>query len=317
MGNIESVQAKSLKYKKKNSLQVYESSAISLKRKKIRCLLIGIDYVGTSHRLNGCALDAYNMLNALKKKKNFDVQNTLFLSDNVPAKEDMEELIRCEIPNTHNILSALAWLLSSASSEEFIASNEENENTQIPVYPEAEEDTLCFFYYAGHGSWVWDQNGDESDFRDETLCPVTARHTMDRLIVDDQIRELVNARVSKVKEVTLLAVTDCCHSGSNFDLKYSLEGNCFVSNADAASYTDTSIPILHLAGCRDYQYSAEDASGGYMTQSLLEVVKKSNLNLFHFFRMLCREMARRIPWQEQSIVFSSGKLISAYNSFPL
>jgi hypothetical protein len=320
MGNIESSTNNSLKFQKKSSVALSENTQVNLKRRKIRCLIIGIDYVGTAHRLNGCSVDAVDMLRELQKKTNFSVSETLFLSDNLPVSSDLKHpvgtSVRSEFPNRRNILSALNWLLFAATSEEFVAA-EFSEDSSISSYEPLQEDTLCLFYYAGHGSWTWDLSGDEADSRDEALCPVTREGTMDELILDDTLRELVRTRTSTVQKVTLFAITDCCHSGSNFDLKYHLDGNCFIPSADAASYSDTRIPVLHLAGCRDNQYSAEDASGGYMTQSLLEIMQKSHLDLFHFFRLLNRAMIKKIPWQQQSIVFSSGKLISAHHKFPL
>ena len=70
---------------------------------------------------------------------------------------------------------------------------------------------LVVVYYAGHGSQMWDTNGDEEDGLDETICPtdVTKGNT-DRDIADDEFNALLNAIPTDNIVVTL----DNCHAGS-------------------------------------------------------------------------------------------------------
>jgi len=59
--------------------------------------------------------------------------------------------------------------------------------------------------FSGHGTNVRDVSGDEEDKRDEALC------LYDRLLLDDQLRELLN----KLPQKTLLTfISDSCHSGT-------------------------------------------------------------------------------------------------------
>jgi hypothetical protein len=69
---------------------------------------------------------------------------------------------------------------------------------------------VVFMLYAGHGSSVSDTSGDETDLRDEILCP-TDLDWQDPLL-DDWLRALFD-RVAE--GVNLTVVMDCCHSGSN------------------------------------------------------------------------------------------------------
>ena len=65
------------------------------------------------------------------------------------------------------------------------------------------------FYYSGHGYYVPDDNGDEGDGYDETLCPV---ETLDAhsMIRDDEI----NARLQRLKDRLVTVIIDACHSGT-------------------------------------------------------------------------------------------------------
>lgn len=59
--------------------------------------------------------------------------------------------------------------------------------------------------YSGHGTNVPDQNGDESDGRDEALC------LYDGYLIDDSIREMFKGLHP---EATLTFISDSCHSGT-------------------------------------------------------------------------------------------------------
>ena len=64
-------------------------------------------------------------------------------------------------------------------------------------------------YFIGHGTQTKDKNGDEKDGKDECLV------FKDKLVVDDEISEIVNEK-NTCKKLTL--ISDCCHSGSIYDI---------------------------------------------------------------------------------------------------
>lgn len=72
----------------------------------------------------------------------------------------------------------------------------------------AKGDTVVI-QYSGHGSFVPDTNGDESDGTDECLCPhdINTRGP----ITDDELYELLSAKAPGVK---LVMLSDSCHSGT-------------------------------------------------------------------------------------------------------
>ncbi|MEN8219663.1 MAG: caspase family protein [Pseudomonadota bacterium] len=67
-----------------------------------------------------------------------------------------------------------------------------------------------FFYYSGHGYYIYDEDGDEDDGYDETLCPVETQITANTMILDDEIKE----RLQRLKGRQVTVVIDACHSGS-------------------------------------------------------------------------------------------------------
>lgn len=63
--------------------------------------------------------------------------------------------------------------------------------------------------YAGHGTYVPDQNDDEVDGLDEALCPHDIRTS--GALIDDEIHEIFASRKRGVK---LVLISDSCHSGT-------------------------------------------------------------------------------------------------------
>lgn len=65
------------------------------------------------------------------------------------------------------------------------------------------------FTFSGHGSWIPDKNGDESDQRDEMLCPYDIGKN--KYLLDDDLAEVFGKKQSGVR---LYFISDSCHSGS-------------------------------------------------------------------------------------------------------
>ena len=99
------------------------------------------------------------------------------------------------MPTKQNILNGFKWLVKGARSGDSL-----------------------FVHYSGHGGTQEDTNGDEPDGQDETLIPVD--YEKNGVIVDDLIHEILVAGLPQ--GVRLTAIMDCCHSGSIFDLPYTV-----------------------------------------------------------------------------------------------
>jgi len=103
-----------------------------------------------------------------------------------------------------------------------VLTNEEATRESILHYFESRlvrgtrEEDLVFFYFSGHGTQIPDQNGDEEDGMDETLCPYdlvpvgAANLKETRAIIDDELGVMFR----KVKARDVVVIVDACHSGS-------------------------------------------------------------------------------------------------------
>lgn len=65
-------------------------------------------------------------------------------------------------------------------------------------------------YYIGHGTYTADTSGDEDDGRDECLL------MMDGVILDDDLYKAITSHKNASNKLILL--TDCCHSGTIYDV---------------------------------------------------------------------------------------------------
>jgi hypothetical protein len=152
-----------------------------------RALLIGINYNNTNAQLNGCINDVYNIRNFLKTYCEYSDEHIRVLTD-----QDI-------LPTRANIINHVNWLVSAC----------------LPG------DTL-FFHYSGHGSFVRDNSGDESDGRDEVLVPLDYKTA--GMLSDDWL--FANLVQKVPSQVNLWAIVDACHSGTMIDLKYNYKSLC-------------------------------------------------------------------------------------------
>lgn len=164
---------------------------------------------------------------------------------------------------------------------------------------------VAVLHYSGHGSHVPDDNRDESDGRDETLCP--ADLDWDEPFRDDWLRKTLDGMNDGVR---LTVIMDCCHSGTNtraivppdapvkerylpspFTLKAVESGRSAprkVSSELRASsraarkardIVTADIPELLVTGCRDTQTSADayinGRFNGALTFSLVQAIRKA------------------------------------------
>lgn len=71
---------------------------------------------------------------------------------------------------------------------------------------------VVFVFFAGHGSQVWDEDMDEEDGLEETICPTdVARGSPDMDIVDDEVALWLNA----IPAADVVVVWDKCHAESS------------------------------------------------------------------------------------------------------
>lgn len=130
---------------------------------------------------------------------------------------------------------------------------------------------VLLLFYSGHGSYILDKNNNEKTGTDQLIIPCDLNG-----IVDDELKNIIQTNLKK--NVTLIALFDCCHSGSILDLKYqymdSLDKNNFTENVNE---TETNGNVIMISGCSDIQTSMDsyinNKSQGAMTWAFLEAFK--------------------------------------------
>jgi hypothetical protein len=146
----------------------------------------------------------------------------------------------------------------------------------------AEDGDTCVFFFAGHGSRFlapeafWQV---ESDRMNESLVCYDSRMEGGRELIDKELSYLI-WRATKDKNIHFLAVTDCCHSGSNTRMEKEgvrvrragtpgaevlLEdylGYEDYPKTDNGALTPPRGRHVHLAACRPYQTAKEAYPNG-------------------------------------------------------
>lgn len=153
---------------------------------RTRALLIGINYTNSDSPLDGA-------WNDVDKAKKFAVASGY--KEDVSSMRVLRDNGSDVSPTKVNIKKALKWLVNGASKGDSL-----------------------FLHFSGHGVSMKDKDAfsDEADGKDECLAPVDFEK-MGFIKDDDLFAILVQ---SLAPGVSLVAVMDCCHSGTLLDLGY-------------------------------------------------------------------------------------------------
>ena len=242
---------------------------------RTRALLIGNNYVGTDNELNGCFADVQRMRDVLVSQGCVSADRVVMLLD---ATADQ-------------ISTALQSLASASWSESL---------------------TAAYVHYSGHGTQVYDAQGDEPDGLDEAICPIDFAAA--GVMTDDFLKRCFG-RFNPATTVRFLC--DACHSGSMLDLRYTYESA--TSMKDAGVRASMSPRVIMISGCRDTQTSADawDAQlqqyGGALTDALLDVIHDDATTRTDVFALLAalRKRLRATGFTQVPVLSSSFKLASA------
>lgn len=203
-----------------------------------RALLIGINYKGTDNELSGCTDDVKRMIPVLTRS-GYTNDNILVLSD------DSGDIS----PTTANILRSFGWLLGTSSSSNF---NTQNAGEFTSFRQLQQNGQRYYFHYSGHGTYCTKcrVNFPPGVSRADAICPLDfSEHG---LIYDNTLRQSLVDKLSK--NDILIAILDCCYSGTELDLSWSYDEktdgvvkvNDYMSSVGFA---------CSLSGCTDYQTS--------------------------------------------------------------
>ncbi|KAF7713870.1 Metacaspase [Penicillium ucsense] len=154
-----------------------------------KALLIGINYTGSGHQLNGCINDAMNIREYLVRDRGYspDPRDMVILTD---APENRGTPF---YPTGANMLAAFNWLATGNNPGDSL-----------------------WLSYSGHGSQVRDPDGDRDSGFDDTICPVDFEHNGQ--ITSDTLHKVIVSPMNPRCRLTILF--DCCHSGSAVELPY-------------------------------------------------------------------------------------------------
>lgn len=169
-------------------------------------MLTGINYQGTGAQLDGCTNDVKRMIGHLTDHHGFEAtsSNMKIFIDPTEAVDGVD--VEPQAPTKENLLGGIEWIIRTVQPGDVV-----------------------FFHYSGHGTQVPDEDGSEEDGKDEALVPLD--YASAKFITDDDI---FNYLVSKMPAGSrLFALMDCCHSGTIFDLPYTIKADEKLSDADA------------------------------------------------------------------------------------
>jgi len=212
-------------------------------------LLVGINYRGSTSELNGCINDVENMKKNLLEHFNYLESNIIVMT------EDQPDNLK---PTALNIMNQLGSLIIKSH------------------YKEADE---IWFHYSGHGTYLDDVSGDESDMKDEVIVPLD--YAASGLISDDLLHNYMEYLPQKTRVFCLF---DCCHSGTILDLKHRYLGD----NKHHIENSNSGIKghVVMISGCQDDQTSAdsliESKWAGAMTSAFLYSLEKTNYKITYF-----------------------------------
>jgi len=233
-----------------------------------RALLIGINrYQAAGADLRGCVNDVKDLSKALVEFHGFRKSDITELTDLAATKKAMQAGIKALIR-------------------------------------ESKKGDVALLHFSGHGSHVPDDNRDESDGRDEILCP--ADLDWDDPLRDDWLRTTLDGLRAGVG---LTVIMDCCHSGTNTravlppdapvkerylpspstlkavesgrsaprQVTSELRGSSRAARK-ARDIVTADLPEVLITGCRDTQTSADafinGRFNGALTFALVEAIRK-------------------------------------------
>ncbi|KAK5659516.1 hypothetical protein OQA88_718 [Cercophora sp. LCS_1] len=155
-----------------------------------KALIIGINYTGSDHQLNGCINDAMNVRDFLVQERGFPPPGN---GDMIVMTDEPENEGTPFYPTNANILAAFQWLTSRNGPGDTV-----------------------WLSYSGHGGQVKDLEGERASGLDDTICPIDFETAGQ--ITSDMLHRAIISPMHPEARLTILF--DCCHSGSACELPF-------------------------------------------------------------------------------------------------
>ena len=180
-------------------------------------LLIGINYVANESKND----DLYGCVNDMNNLCEFLQNDCHFFKEQLTVLENKDA-------SYENIKKEIESLVS---------------------YSNIFHDSEIWFSYSGHGTSKY--SFFEKDNRSEVICP--SDYQSAGLISDVWLQENFIQKLHK--STKLFVLMDCCNSGSNMNLPYTLENG--METKREYEYNNELCSIVKMSGCRDDQTSAD------------------------------------------------------------
>jgi hypothetical protein len=219
-----------------------------------KAILIGINYSNdTNAELFGCINDVVSMKNVLIDAYGYKNENIIVLRDD---SDDYDAYNSQYKKPTREIIL----------------------NTLKEVALESDDFSELWIHYSGHGTYLFDIEGDESDQYDEAIVPCDFRQN--GMIKDDELRNILD-----IVNCKTFITMDCCHAGSSWDMQYKFpiyNNRIYRDIENRRSIKNKSIYML--AGSRDYQTAADHYNFekkqpmGAFTMCLINSMRELNHN---------------------------------------
>ena len=180
-------------------------------------LLIGINYVSNESKND----DLYGCVNDMNNLCEFLQKDCHFFKEQLTFLENKDA-------SYENIKKEIEYLVYHSNR-----------------FPDSE----IWFSYSGQGTSQY--SFFEKDNRSEVICP--SDYQSAGLISDVWLQENFIRKLHK--STKLFVLMDCCNSGSNMNLPYTLENG--IETKREYDYDDELCDIVKMSGCRDDQTSAD------------------------------------------------------------
>lgn len=220
-----------------------------------KALIIGVsEYYNTNDNLPGVALDVDNMYEVVRMLGYHD-KNIVTLRDSQATRDNVIEAIR----------------------DHLIAGSKPNDNLLL--------------YFSGHGTRVYDENGDEADGIDEALVLYGASPE-ESFFIDDEFSSLLG----QIQSNNLYVYIDACHSGSATRSMIAKPNGLGVNEYRSKFYTHKGLPKggsdgfltsknltftnraaewLSFSAAQDEELAKDSDAGGIFTLGLIYHMKKA------------------------------------------
>lgn len=171
---------------------------------------------------------------------------------------------------------------------------------------------LVVLFYSGHGGQVQDQDGDEDDLHDETLC------LFDREVVDDEIGRIWGALP---RGAYGLMISDACHSGTNAKARHSpRSARPFIVRPRPSKDRGGGGELIQIGAAHDSGEATGLSAGGLFTLALERVAATGLPSGYRALRDRIQEHVavvdplqdvQYVPWDQVSPAFAESRPFSS------